>query len=87
MLRAELQVGLGWAAAISLACMAVIFAAVMSHGRHLLFGSGPDGEPVHMTPAVVAVPLVGGLVGCAVLGTVAWPLGSLLHAAAHVVAL
>jgi hydrogenase-4 component F len=87
MLRAELQVGLGWAAAISLACMAVIFAAVMSHGRHLLFGSGPVGEPVHRTPAMVTVPLVGGLIGCAALGVAAWPLDSLLHAAAQVVAL
>ncbi len=38
MLRAEFQVGLGWAAAVSLVCMAVIFGAVMSHGRHMLLG-------------------------------------------------
>jgi hydrogenase-4 component F len=87
MVRAELQVGLGWAAAISLVCMAVIFGAVLSHGRHLLFGEGAAGEPVHKTPAVVTVPLIGGLVGCALLGVVAWPLASLLHAAAQVVAL
>jgi hydrogenase-4 component F len=87
MVRAETQVGLGWAAAISLACMAVIFGAVMSHGRHMLFGSGPDGERVHKTPAIVTVPLIGGLVGCAALGVVAWPLDSLLRAAAQVVAL
>jgi hydrogenase-4 component F len=87
MVRAEVQVGLGWAAAISIVCMAVIFGAVVSHGRHLLFGSGADGEPVHKTPAIVTVPLIGGLVGCAVLGVVAWPLASLLPAAAQVVAL
>jgi hydrogenase-4 component F len=87
MLRAELQVGLGWAAAISLGCMAVIFAAVMSHGRHLLFGSGPEGERVHRTPSMVTVPLVAGLVGCAALGVLAWPLAGLLQAAARVVAL
>ncbi|MHB1446199.1 MAG: proton-conducting transporter transmembrane domain-containing protein [Acidimicrobiales bacterium] len=87
MLRAELQVGLGWAAAISLACMAVIFAAVMSHGRHLLFGSAPEGEVAPRTPAMVRVPLIGGLIGCAALGVAAWPLGSLLYAAARVVAL
>jgi len=86
MLRAELQVGLGWAGALSLVFVAVIFGAVMSHGRHLLLGSGPVGEKVHSTPAFVTVPLVGALVLCALLGIVAWPLDSLLHAAAHVVA-
>jgi hydrogenase-4 component F len=86
MVRAETQVGLGWAAAISLVCMAVIFAAVMSHGRHMLFGAGPDGEQVHKTPAIVTAPLVGALVGCAVLGVLAWPLAGLLRAAAQVVA-
>jgi hydrogenase-4 component F len=85
MLRAEFQVGLGWAAAVSLACMAVIFAAVMSHGRHLLLGPRGTDAPA-MTPALVAVPLIGGLVGCAFIGVSAWPLESLLHAAAHIVA-
>ena len=86
MLRAEVQVGLGWAAAISLVCMAVIFGAVMSHGRHLLLGSA-GGQRVHKTPGIVTVPLIGGLVGCAFLGVIAWPMQSLLQAAAHVVAI
>jgi hydrogenase-4 component F len=86
MVRAETQVGLGWAAAISLVCMAVIFAAVMSHGRHMLFGAGPDGEQVHKTPAIVTAPLIGALIGCAILGVLAWPLAGLLRAAAQVVA-
>jgi hydrogenase-4 component F len=85
MLRAEFQVGLGWAAAASLVCMVVIFAAVMTHGRHLLFGPKGTVTPA-MTPAIVAVPLIGGLVGCAFIGVSAWPLGPLLHAAARVVA-
>jgi hydrogenase-4 component F len=85
MLRAEFQVGLGWAAAVSLVCMAVIFAAVMSHGRHLLLGPRGTDAPA-MTPALVAVPLIGGLVGCAFIGVSAWPLESLLHAAARIVA-
>ena len=85
MLRAEFQVGLGWAAAVSLTCMAVIFAAVMSHGRHLLLGPRGTDAPA-MTPALVAVPLIGGLFGCAFIGVSAWPLQSLLHAAAHIVA-
>jgi hydrogenase-4 component F len=84
MLRAEFQVGLGWAAAVSLVCMAVIFAAVMSHGRHLLLGPRGTEAPA-LTPALVAVPLIGGLVGCAFIGISAWPLESLLHAAAHIV--
>lgn len=103
MFRAELQVGLGWVVAISLAAMAVIFGAVMSHGRHMLLGDrpaagapaassgpgamGPVPEQVRRrTPAVVAVPLITGLAACAVIGVVAWPLASLLHAAAQVVA-
>jgi len=85
MLRAEFQVGLGWAAAVSLVCMAVIFAAVMSHGRHLLLGPRGTDAPA-LTPALVAVPLIGGLVGCAFIGISAWPLQSLLHAAARIVA-
>ncbi len=85
MIRAELDVGLGWAAGISLALMAVIFAAVMGHGRHLLLGgAGASGKPA-ATPGIVAIPLVGGLIACAVFGLSAWPLQSLLYAAAHVV--
>jgi hydrogenase-4 component F len=85
MVRAEVEVGLGWVAAISLVCMAVIFGAVMSHGRHMLFGARGDGERVHRTRSIVTVPLVGALVGCAALGVLAWPLDSLLRAAAMVV--
>ena len=86
MLRAEVAVGLGWAAAIALVCMAVIFAAVMSHGRHLLLGAAPPGGQPHATPRAVAVPLVAGLAACAFIGVSAWPLQPLLHAAARVVA-
>jgi hydrogenase-4 component F len=86
MLRAEFRVGLGWAAGLSLVCMAVIFGAVMSHGREMLFGPKGTDAPA-MTPALVAVPLIGGLVACAFIGVSVWPLGPLLRAAAHVVAL
>jgi hydrogenase-4 component F len=86
MLRAELQVGLGWAGAISLVLVAVIFGAMVSHGRRLLFGSRSPDEAAEVTPAIVTVPLVGALVVCAAIGVVAWPLTSLLHAAAQVVA-
>ncbi len=85
MLRAEVHVGLGWVAAISLVLMAVIFGSVMSHGRHMLFGARPEGEPAVKTPTLVTVPLVGALVACGALGVLAWPLDSLLRAAAMVV--
>jgi formate hydrogenlyase subunit 3/multisubunit Na+/H+ antiporter MnhD subunit len=65
--------------------MAVIFGAVMSHGRHMLFGARGEGEPVRTTPPIITVPLIAGLVGCAALGVLAWPLDSLLRAAAMVV--
>ncbi len=84
MIRGELSVGLGWAVAVSLVAMAVIFAVVMSHGRHLLLGG--DGSAPSPTSALVGIPLTGGLVACAALGLSAWPLQSLLVAAAHIVA-
>jgi hydrogenase-4 component F len=86
MLRAEVAAGLGWAAAIALVCMAVIFAAVMAHGRHLLLGEAPAQGSRAATPRTVAVPLAAGLLACAFLGVSAWPLQPLLHAAAQVVA-
>jgi hydrogenase-4 component F len=86
MVRAEIDVGLGWVAGISLLLMAVIFAAVMTHGRHLLLGGGARAQSASATPRIVAIPLVGGLVACAVVGLSAWPLQPLLSAAAHALA-
>jgi hydrogenase-4 component F len=91
MIRGELQSGLGWAAALSLGAMVVIFAAVATHARHLLLGAAPpavtapaaDAGP---TPLSVTVPLTAGLLVCVVIGVAAWPLAALLHAAASVVA-
>jgi hydrogenase-4 component F len=85
MVRAEFAAGLGWAAAIALICMAVIFAAVMAHGRHLLLGDAAPQGRREATPRAVAVPLAAGLIACAVIGVSAWPLQPLLHAAARVV--
>ena len=85
MIRAEFAVGLGWAAAVALACMAVIFAAVMAHGRHLLLGQAASPVRPQATPRIVAVPLTAGLLACVVLGVSAWPVQPLLHAAAQVV--
>jgi hydrogenase-4 component F len=85
MVRAEFSVGLGWVAAISLACMAVIFAAIANHGRNLLLGSIDHEEMGQRTSSLVSVPLIGGLAACAVFGIASWPLQSILHAAASTV--
>lgn len=87
MVRAEFQVGLGWAAAAALVAMVVIFIAVVSHARHMLLGRA-DGTAVSgSTSSITLIPLVGGLAACAAIGVVAWPLSGLLQAAAHAVAL
>ena len=86
MFRAEFQVGLGWAAAAAMVAMVVIFIAVMSHARHMLLGPG-DSPEAAATPRLALAPLVGGLAVCAAIGVFAWPLTSLLEAAARSVAL
>jgi hydrogenase-4 component F len=86
MLRAEVQVGLGWVAALGLGLMAVIFAAMLSHGRQMLLGSADDDELPVGTSRMIAAPLVSALVLCGAIGMLAWPLSTLLHAAARVVA-
>ena len=86
MLRAEVRAGLAWVVALTLVALVVVFAAMATHARTMLLGARREGEAVHATPAAVSVPLVAALVGCGALGVVAWPLASLLHAAAQVVA-
>ena len=66
--------------------MVVIFIAVMSHARHMLLGPG-DSPEAAATPRLALAPLVGGLAVCAAIGVFAWPLTSLLEAAARSVAL
>lgn len=86
MFRGELRAGLGWVVVVSLVLIAVIFASVMAHGRELLLGSVARSQTKReSTPRIVGVPLVTGLVACALLGLSAWPLQSLLYAAARVV--
>lgn len=84
MARAEINQGLWWAVAISLVCLLVIFASITTHARQMLFGDAPRESSGAMTGVVV--PLVGALVACVVVGVSSWPLLSLLHAAAQVVA-
>jgi hydrogenase-4 component F len=99
--RAGLQVGLGWAIAVALILLLVIFAAIFSHGQQMLLGeygshagagAGTRGETVAGSPTgagadslLSAAPLVGGLVLAAVLGVSIWPIERLLYAAATIV--
>jgi len=85
MVRAEFQVGLGWAAVASVVLMSVIFVAVIGHARHMLLGPAEPGPAAPAPPRWVAAPLIGALAVCGVIGVVAWPLTGLLQAAAHVV--
>ncbi len=85
MVRAEFEVGLGWAAVAAVVAVVVIFVAVVGHARHMLLGPTTS-EQVAPPPKWVMAPLVGGLVVCGLIGVSAWPLSALLEAAAHVVA-
>jgi hydrogenase-4 component F len=86
MARAEFQVGLGWAAIAAVGAMAVIFVAVAGHARRMLLGPSGTTTVQAPPPRWVAMPLVGGLVVCGLIGVFVWPLSGLLQAAAHVVA-
>lgn len=83
MARAEVDVGLWWVVAITLICLAVIFGAFARHARQMLMGG--SSSDATSTSRSVAVPLIAGLVFCVLIGVVAWPLQSLLHAASQVV--
>jgi hydrogenase-4 component F len=86
MIRAEFDVGLGWAAGAAVVAMLVILVAVVGNTRHMLLG-GSRTSPPDSTPRVALAPLVAGLTVCAAIGVFAWPLTSLLESAAHAVAL
>lgn len=93
--RAGFADGLGWAVAIALGLVLVIFGAVATHARQMLLGdAGGDGaEPpgraghrsAHRTGRLTAAPLVAGLAIAAGLGVSIWPIERLVHAAAGVV--
>ena len=85
MFRAESAVGLGWVVALTLVALAVVFVAIGSVARATLLGA-PAGPAVARTPASVVVPLFVALAAVAAIGLVAWPLDTLLHAAAATVA-
>jgi hydrogenase-4 component F len=86
MVRAEFEVGLGWAAVLAMVAMVVIFIAVVGHARHMLLGPPESAGLAVPPPRWVAAPLIGGLAICGFIGVFAWPLSGLLDAAARVVA-
>jgi hydrogenase-4 component F len=83
--RAGVADGLGWAVAIALVLVFVIFAAIVGHGQQMLLGEPGADAGTHPTSTITAVPLVAGLAAVAVLGISIWPVERLLHAAAAVV--
>ena len=87
MVRAEFEVGLGWAAVLAMVAMVTIFIAVVGHARHMLLGPPERPAPAVDPPRWVAAPLIGGLAVCGFIGVFAWPLSGLLEAAARTVAL
>ncbi len=83
MIRGEIAVHLVWAVALSLAALALAFAALATHARRLLMEEGRDLVLAQPTPASAMVPLVVGLSLCAFIGVSTWPLGPVLSAAAR----
>lgn len=79
--RAGFGAGLGWAVAAALALTLVAVAAIGSGTSRMLLGP-PGGPAVRLRG--LAVPLVGGVVLCALLGVTAGPLRPLLDSAAAV---
>ena len=87
MVRAEFEVGLGWAAVLAMVAMVTIFIAVVGHARHMLLGPPEAPKADVGPPRWVAAPMIGGLAVCGFIGVFAWPLSGLLEAAARTVAL
>jgi len=88
--RAGFATGIGWVTALALVFVLVIAAALIGHTSRMVLGTPdpvPDGPGAATAPVRLsisgAVPLVAGLLACAVLGVAAGPLATLLHLAAH----
>jgi hydrogenase-4 component F len=85
MMRGEVANHMAWAVGLSLVALAIAFAGIATIGRRLLL-AGSRGQATGLrTPWSAMAPLVLGLSLCALIGTVTWPLGPLLHAAAKLV--
>jgi hydrogenase-4 component F len=92
LLRAIIDVGAWWVAAVVLVLLLVVFVAISGRAAGILLGTQPPGEQgdggvatVTRLRASTVVPLTAGLVTVAVLGIADWPLGQLLHAAGQIV--
>ncbi|HEX6073731.1 MAG TPA: proton-conducting transporter membrane subunit [Micromonosporaceae bacterium] len=87
--RAGFESGIGWAVAVAFGLALVAFAAIAAGtGRMLLGPADPGGRASPAGPGfgvAAAAPLVAGLVAVMVLGVAAWPVSSVLHAAAGIV--
>jgi hydrogenase-4 component F len=83
--RAGVQAGLGWAVAIAMVLLLVIFAAVFNHGQRMLLAEPAIRPETHPTAALTATPIIGGLLLSAALGISVWPIERLLTAAASIV--
>ena len=80
--RAGFADGVGWAVAVALVLIFVIFAALANHGQAMLLGpaADPDTAPIR-PPLMVAAPLALGLTTLVVIGITSWPYAALLHEA------
>ena len=83
MMRGELADHMVWAVAASIVALGIAFAGLATLARRLLFAAPTPNTTAAATPGGVMAPLVSGLVLCATIGVVAWPLASILHAAAR----
>jgi len=80
--RAGFAEGAGWAVAIALILIFVIFAALANHGQQMLLGPEPEAGAIRESPSLpIVMPLVLGLITLALLGITSWPYASLLHEA------
>lgn len=82
--RAGFDAHLGLAVAAALLLLLVAFAGLASHGGRMLLGTAAEAPPVETSPdAGIRVPLISALIVLAGLGVTAWPIQSLLTAAAQ----
>jgi hydrogenase-4 component F len=80
LMRAAAADGVTWVIVVALMMLVVVFIAVSVHLVPMLLGSAATNPPDHAGVGSTA-PLVTGLVALGLLGTVAWPIDRLLHAA------
>ncbi len=90
--RAGIDDGFGWAIAIALAVMMVIFTSIAIHAFDMLLGETTDDHDTggitgaHVTPMTGRIALSGGLLVAAVIGITIRPIEQLLSAAAEILA-